>query len=717
MGERRTCPTCGENYAPDVIFCPRDGAPLGGRKTELQDDPYVGLELAGQFRLEQLIGIGAMGRVYRAHQAGIGRDVAVKILHRELLTNETLIRRFHQEAKVASRLLHPNVVQVLMTGQLPRVPDSLIGGEAYLVMEHLDGISLRSCLAAAGGALPLPRALHVVLQVCDAVGEAHAQNIVHRDLKPENVMLVRRGDDHDFAKVLDFGVARIDLGEESVATQAGAVFGTARYVSPEGARGDRVGPPGDVYALATMLFQTLSGTTPFDGDNPVAILVKHANAEPPDVRSIARSSYVPEPIARVISRNLAKQPADRSADARVFGRALVDAARQSGLAPEDLALRSTLLGGSQALSLSSLQRTKSLDLSPDLAARMRGESTAASSGTKILEPEERAPHKPATQLVEPPLEDPHGRAADTRVSPALTQNDEAEPVRSEDAPRGSTPGHSHPGESLSDDATPESTAPRPSNPGAPQASSPDFGRPSSPGASVPDEAPLSGPYAAGPPSGRFSSPYSGRGSLPSVEPYEMPEEQPRSLRALVLFLCFVLGAGLSVLIAYKLGVFETKKLSAQAYTEQARKALAAGHLTDPPGNNVREITDAALQQWPKHPGLMQVRRDAADRLVTQAEAERARPVEATRLLNLATDLDADNPRAKQLLREISKPAELTPDAGSDAAPSATGASAKLPHGNKAPPIKPPSSASAAPSSAPSAPPPATATSSSGGRWL
>ena len=128
MGERRTCPTCGENYAADVIFCPRDGAPLGGRKTELQEDPYLGLELAGQFRLDQLIGIGAMGRVYRAHQSGIGRDVAVKILHRELLTNDTLIRRFHQEAKVASRLLHPNVVQVLMTGQLPRMPDSLIGG-------------------------------------------------------------------------------------------------------------------------------------------------------------------------------------------------------------------------------------------------------------------------------------------------------------------------------------------------------------------------------------------------------------------------------------------------------------------------------------------------------------------------------------------------------------------------------------------------------------
>ncbi|MEZ4371717.1 MAG: protein kinase [Polyangiaceae bacterium] len=711
MGERRTCPTCGENYAPDVIFCPRDGAPLGGRKTELQEDPYLGLELAGQFRLDQLIGIGAMGRVYRAHQSGIGRDVAVKILHRELLTNDTLIRRFHQEAKVASRLLHPNVVQVLMTGQLPRIPDSLIGGESYLVMEHLDGISLRSCLGAAGGALPLPRALHIVLQVCDAVGEAHAQNIVHRDLKPENVMLVRRGDDHDFAKVLDFGVAKIDLGDESVATQAGAVFGTARYVSPEGARGDKVGPPGDVYALATMLFQTLSGTTPFDGDNPVAILVKHANAEPPDVRSVARSSYVPEPIARVILKNLAKLPSSRAADARAFGRALVDAARQSGLAPEDLALRSTLLGGGTALSLSSLQRTKSLDLSPDLAARMRGETPApddaprersAPGGTSILEPEEGAAPEPVARLPEPA---PPGNAHDTRVSPALTQNDEASAAT----------------ERAADSTPPE--APRPSSPGAsfptpaPASSSPGFAHPGSPDSfSRPDDAPLSGPHSSpGPHSGPHSSPYSSRGSLPSVEPYEMPEEQPRSLRALVLILCFVLGAGLSVLIAYKLGVFQNKTLSAEGYTDQAERALAAGHLVDPPGNNVRDITDAALQQWPKHPGLLGVRRNAARRLVEQAETKRAEPVEATRLLNLATDLDSENARAKQLLRELSKPPEI--DAGaSDAAPSATGA-AHVPHGNKPPTPKTSATPSAEPSAAPSvAPPPPTPT-GSGGRWL
>jgi serine/threonine-protein kinase len=232
--------------------------------------------------------------------------------------------------------------------------------------------------------MPLPRALHIILEVCDAVGEAHAKGIVHRDLKPENVMLVRRGDDADFVKVLDFGVARIDWADTSVATQAGVIFGTARYISPEGAQGLPVSSPSDVYSIAVMLFQCLSGQTPFDADNPVGILIKHTSEPAPDVRSIARSSYVPEAIARVIAANLAKDPAERCRDARELGRALVDAARASGLSPDDLVVRSTLLGGARsALSLVSMERTKALDLTPELAAKMAGKSTA--SGTQIVE--------------------------------------------------------------------------------------------------------------------------------------------------------------------------------------------------------------------------------------------------------------------------------------------------------------------------------------------
>jgi serine/threonine-protein kinase len=361
---QRVCSKCGSRYAPDVIFCPKDGCPLGSRHTTGGDDPYLGLQIQGQFRIERSIGIGSMGHVYRAHQTGIERQVAVKILHRDLMDNPMVIGRFHREAKLASQLTHPNLIQILMTGELPQVGAD-VGGEAYLIMEYLDGISLRSALAASGGAIPLPRALHIILQACDGVGEAHLAGIVHRDLKPENVMLVVRGDDKDFVKVLDFGVARIESADSTVTTQAGAIFGTARYVSPEGARGETVGPPGDVYALATLLFECLAGRTPFDGDSPVAILIQQATEPAPGLRTVPRSSYVPEPIADLIARNLAKDPTARCTSGHDLGRALVEAARASGLCPDDLVARSTLLGGGSTLQLQSIQRTRALELRPE----------------------------------------------------------------------------------------------------------------------------------------------------------------------------------------------------------------------------------------------------------------------------------------------------------------------------------------------------------------
>ena len=207
------------------------------------------------------------------------------MLHRELSSNKALVARFDREAKVASRLAHPNVVHVLLVGQLP-------DGAMYIVMEYLDGLSLQSALAGELGAMPLPRALHIALQLCDAAGEGHAQGIVHRDLKPENVMLVRRADDPDFVKVLDFGIARVHWGDQSMATAAGLIFGTARYISPEGAQGEQVGPPGDVYAIATMLYQMLSGATPFHAEQAVAVLVQQIHDAPPPLKGIERAAYV-----------------------------------------------------------------------------------------------------------------------------------------------------------------------------------------------------------------------------------------------------------------------------------------------------------------------------------------------------------------------------------------------------------------------------------------
>jgi serine/threonine protein kinase len=347
----------------DALFCPNDGSPLSmsqgdGGPQPLAPDAYLGRELSGHIEVRQLVGVGAMGRVYRAFQKGIDRDVAVKILHRELSANQQLVTRFHREAKVASRLVHPNVVGVHLVGQLP-------DGAMYIVMEYLDGLSLQSALAASGGAFDLPRALHVALQLCDATGEAHATGVVHRDLKPENVMLVRRGSDNDFVKVLDFGIARLNWGEQSMATAAGLIFGTARYISPEGAQGEAVGPSGDVYATATLIYQMLAGRTPFEGEQAVALLVQQIHDPPPHLRSILRASYVPEPIAQVVMRNLAKDPLAREPDGRALGHALLDAAKASGLSVEDLVPRPLMSARPPAVQLPALQRTdKQLHLAP-----------------------------------------------------------------------------------------------------------------------------------------------------------------------------------------------------------------------------------------------------------------------------------------------------------------------------------------------------------------
>jgi len=305
-----------------VLFCPKDGTPTQPEHENIQHDPYLGRVVAGQFKVERLLGIGAMARVYLAEQLGLERPVALKILHRELLRDESATARLRREATIGARLRHPNVAEVLMLGALDGASDGTgPGGEPFIVLEYLDGMSLSSALLAQGGALGLVRAAHIALQICDALGEAHALGIVHRDLKPDNVMLVKRGADNDFVKVLDFGMARAGR-DPDFATRDGAVLGTARYIAPEGAQGAPVGPEGDVYAIATLLFQCIAGRTPFDGPSAISILLQQVGAAPPDLRSFGPGRDAPEALAELIAQNLGKDPLARAANGRVFGAAL-----------------------------------------------------------------------------------------------------------------------------------------------------------------------------------------------------------------------------------------------------------------------------------------------------------------------------------------------------------------------------------------------------------
>lgn len=312
----RICPTCGSSYASIAVFCARDGVRLVAADED-SHDPYLGMRVLDQFEIEERIGSGGMGRVYRARQRHLGRDVALKILRSDLLANAEAVRRFQREAEVTTALDHPNVVRVFFLGELP-------DGIPYLLMEYLPGPSLADVLREER-ALPWKRALSLALSICDGIGEAHAHGIVHRDVKPENVIVMRRGTDGETCKVLDFGIARLLGARESLAaTQAGVVFGTARYISPEGAAGEPTDARSDVYSIGVLLYQLLAGRPPFDGDSPVAILMKHLSDAPPDVRDVA-SAPIPDALGEVVMRALAKSPDARFADARAFGAALREA--------------------------------------------------------------------------------------------------------------------------------------------------------------------------------------------------------------------------------------------------------------------------------------------------------------------------------------------------------------------------------------------------------
>ncbi|MCC6217410.1 MAG: serine/threonine protein kinase [Polyangiaceae bacterium] len=357
----RPCARCGQSYGPNALYCPRDGTPLTGRAPPA-DDPYLGQLVGGDLTLSALIGLGAMARVYRAHQQSVGRDVAVKLLHPELARDGAALSRFRREARVAGRLDHPNVVTVLTAGTIPPAEDGR-PPIPWMALELLDGISLRSALAAGGGHVAIARAVHVLLQLADALGTAHAAGVVHRDVKPENVMLVRRGEDPDFVKLVDFGVARTEAGEDGFATREGSVLGSARYVSPEGARGERATPASDVYSLGVVAFECLAGRGPFEADNPVAVLVQHARDPAPDVRAFAAAAEAPDALARLIARCLEKAPVARPEHGWSFARELREVAVATGL-----------LAPSQPASTGSREghATQRFTPSAELAARLAG---------------------------------------------------------------------------------------------------------------------------------------------------------------------------------------------------------------------------------------------------------------------------------------------------------------------------------------------------------
>lgn len=280
------------------------------------DDPRIGLILDSKYKLIESLGQGGMGSVFRAERLHIGDEVAVKLLHQDLVREKQALERFRREARTAAMIRHPNVVSIHDfndgTGE---------AGEAYIVMELVRGVSLGTLLRREGRMSP-ERAVRLMQDICAGVGVAHRQGLLHRDLKPDNVIIVppSHEGDEETAKVVDFGLAKVrDVTAQTALTQTGAVLGTLYYMSPEQCSGEELDARADVYSLGAMLYEMLTGTPPFRSNNFAGLISKHLHEPPPH---FPPDLGVSAAIEDVCLRALAKNRDQRQSDAIVFGRDL-----------------------------------------------------------------------------------------------------------------------------------------------------------------------------------------------------------------------------------------------------------------------------------------------------------------------------------------------------------------------------------------------------------
>ncbi len=257
--------------------------------------PQPGDLIADRYELEELLGTGGMSTVFRAHDTQLDRRVAIKILHERYASDAEYLERFRREARAVAQLSHPNIVTVIDRGH--------DGDRQYIVFEHVEGENLKE-LVQRTGRLPVRRALELALAVADGLAFAHVRGLVHRDVKPQNVLLSREGE----VKVTDFGIAR-SLDVEHGVTQTGTVLGTSEYLAPEQASGKPVSPSTDVYSLGVVLWELLAGDVPFDGENFVAVALRHLNEPPPSLRE--RRPDVSPRLDAAVQRALAKDPERR----------------------------------------------------------------------------------------------------------------------------------------------------------------------------------------------------------------------------------------------------------------------------------------------------------------------------------------------------------------------------------------------------------------------
>ncbi|MFO0744882.1 MAG: protein kinase [Myxococcota bacterium] len=269
----------------------------------------IGQMVVGKYKVEGQLGSGAMGTIYKAEQVALGKTVVIKLLHKHLLSDPELIQRFHREARAASRLNHPNCVQIIDFGTTD-------DGSLYIAMEYIQGIDLATLLERSHP-VDLRRLIHIIKQVCQALDEAHANGVLHRDLKPENIMIENRRTAADHVKVVDFGIAKLEENnpnsKRSFQTRTGIVCGTPEYMSPEQARGQKLDGRSDMYAIGVMLYHMVTDRLPFEASSPIEVVTKHISEAP--VPPITYRKDLPESFDRLILSLLEKDREKRPGSA------------------------------------------------------------------------------------------------------------------------------------------------------------------------------------------------------------------------------------------------------------------------------------------------------------------------------------------------------------------------------------------------------------------
>jgi serine/threonine protein kinase len=299
------CWNCGSIVPEGHRFCVSCGR--DSTRPKSAKESLIGTTLVGKYLIESMIGSGAMGTIYKAEQTSLGKTIVIKVLHKHLLNDPELIQRFHREARAASRLNHPNCVQITDFGTLE-------DGALYIAMEYIPGIDLATLLERE---FPLDhrRLIAITKQICQGLDEAHANGVLHRDLKPENIMIEDRRTARDHVKVVDFGIAKLEENnpnsKRSFQTRTGIVCGTPEYMSPEQARGHVLDPRSDIYALGVMLYHLVTNRLPFEAASPIEVVSRHIS-DPPIPPSMYRGD-LPEPLERLILTMMEKDRENRPA--------------------------------------------------------------------------------------------------------------------------------------------------------------------------------------------------------------------------------------------------------------------------------------------------------------------------------------------------------------------------------------------------------------------